>query len=374
MIEGRGFAAASTVGARTRQEDDWGTHVNPPAREAGARLLAAVADGMGGMPAGEQASCIALRAFLDSYRVIDLPAAGRLRHALAHANREVGIAAEADPSLEGMGCTLVAALFLADRCAWLSVGDSLILRRRNDQLERINPLHVYANRLDEMVRRGEISADAARNDPERAALTSAIQGSLLEEVAQGELALEPGDVVMLASDGILTLPDDEIVSICAEQAEHGAQRIAQTIVDCIDARGRPGQDNATLVVIRHESGVNNEATVCKEVPEAAGTIGEEVAEGEARRRKLAGAPATVGMGDESRAPTGSQAGSDANTDRNDPDARTGTYQQDRGITRHESGEPQARSPLSSMRLLWVCAVFVLGAGCGIIGWYVFVGT
>ena len=74
MIEGPGFAAASTVGARARQEDDWGTHVNPPRREAGARLLAAVADGMGGMPAGDKASSITVRTFLDSYGAIDCAA------------------------------------------------------------------------------------------------------------------------------------------------------------------------------------------------------------------------------------------------------------------------------------------------------------
>lgn len=260
MIEGRDFAAASTVGARARQEDDWGTHVNPPAREPGARLLAVVVDGMGGMPAGDQASGLALRAFLDSYRAIDLPAAKRLRHALAHANREVGIAVEADPSLTGMGCTLVAALFFPDRCEWLSVGDSLILRIRNRELERVNPLHVYANELDEMVRRGELSEEAARNDPDRTALTSAIQGTVLEQVAQGVLDLEAGDLVMLASDGVLTLPDGEIVSVCAEQGEMGAQRVAEAVVACIEGHGRPGQDNATLVVLRHELGMNRDAS------------------------------------------------------------------------------------------------------------------
>ena len=261
MIEGRDFAAASTIGARARQEDDWGIHSKPPAREPDARLLAAVADGMGGMPAGDRASGIAMRGFLDSYRVIDYPAAERLRHALAHANREVGIAAEADPELAGMGCTLVAALFFPDRCEWLSVGDSLILLIRDGDLKRVNPLHVYANELDELVRRGELSEDAARKNPERAALTSAIQGTVLEEVAQGTLALESDDVLILASDGVLTLADDVIVTICAEQGDDGADSIAQTIIDCIDAAGRPNQDNATVVVVRHDFASGDQADV-----------------------------------------------------------------------------------------------------------------
>ena len=85
MIEGRDFAAASTVGSRKRQEDDWGTHANPSAQEPGAGLLAVVADGMGGMPAGDRASTVALRAFLDSYPALHLPAlsSGRISEARA---------------------------------------------------------------------------------------------------------------------------------------------------------------------------------------------------------------------------------------------------------------------------------------------------
>ena len=248
MIEGREFAAASTVGKRSRQEDDWGTHVNPPDLEESANLLAVVADGMGGMPAGDRASCIALHTFMDSYSAIRQPARERLRHALAHANREIGITVETDPNLNGMGCTLVAALFFHNICEWLSIGDSFILRCRDGSIERINPLHIYANVLDEQVRRGEITVETANNHPERAALTSVIQGTHLEEVAQGDFELVAGDVVLLASDGILTLSNEEIATICMDQIEEGAGSIANTIIRQIDAKGRVSQDNATVVV------------------------------------------------------------------------------------------------------------------------------
>ena len=252
MIEGRDFAVATTIGARSRQEDDWGVHVQPPALEEGALLLAGVADGMGGMPDGARASGVAIRTFFDGYPLIFRPARDRLRHALAHANREVGIAVEAQPEMAGMGCTLVAVLFFADRCEWLSVGDSLVLRWRDSGLERINPLHTYASELDAQAERGEISDDAAREHPDRAALTSAIQGGLLEEVAQGELEMAPGDIVILASDGIATLSEAEIGSVCTESAGENepAGRIANTLIERIDAHARPGQDNATVIVVR----------------------------------------------------------------------------------------------------------------------------
>lgn len=251
MIDGRDFAAATTIGARSRQEDDWGVHVRPPALEDGALLLAAVADGMGGMPAGDVASRVAVRTFFDSYPLVPLAARERLRHALAHANREVGIAAAARRELAGMGCTLVAALFFEDRAEWLSVGDSLILRCRGGALKRINPLHTYGRELDARAERGEISADAARRHPERSALTSAIQGTVLDEVAQGEMRLAGDDVVLLASDGLAALDDEEIAATCAPRAgeRRRADGIAKALIERIDARARPGQDNATVVVV-----------------------------------------------------------------------------------------------------------------------------
>lgn len=251
MIEGRDFAVATTLGARDRQEDEWGTHLDPPALEEGPLLLAAVADGMGGMPAGNQASDIAVRAFFDSYPQIKRSAPDRLCRALAYANREVGFAVEADPSLEGMGCTLVAALFFEDRCEWLSVGDSLILLCRDGKMERINPFHIYANELDAKVEQGEITLEEARDHPDRKLLTSAMQGGLLDEVAQGQLSLQPGDLILLASDGIASLCDEEIISICTDRVDLGAAAIAEMIVAQIDGLERAGQDNATVIVVRH---------------------------------------------------------------------------------------------------------------------------
>jgi len=251
MIEGRDFAVAATIGARQDQDDDWGTHVRPAALEDGARLLAAVADGMGGMPAGGQASSTAVQAFFDSYPAIPRRAPARLRHALAHANREVGIAVEASPELDGMGCTLVAALFFVDRCEWLSVGDSSILQFRSGGIERVNPLHIYASELDQQVRQGEITAEEASSHPDRALLTSAVQGTVLQQVAQGALQLAEGDMILLASDGIATLADEEIAAICCEHAQRDAASIAGAIIRRIDELARESQDNATVIAVRH---------------------------------------------------------------------------------------------------------------------------
>ena len=249
MIEGRDYAVAATLGTRESQQDDWGLHVEPPALEPDARLLAVVADGMGGGPAGDRASELAVDAFLDGYSSLALPTEARLQEAMRQANAAIARAVADAPELAGMGTTLVAALFFPDRCAWLSVGDSLLLLCRHGKVERINPLHIFANELDEQVRQGALSEEEAHMDPERHALTSVLMGEAMQEVAQGVLPLQGGDIVLLASDGLGALPEREIAAACTSLENQGAAHLADTLVARIDALEHEGQDNATVVAV-----------------------------------------------------------------------------------------------------------------------------
>ena len=160
---------------------------------------------------------------------------------------------ETDPTLTGMGTTMVAALFLEDACEWLSIGDSLILQYRGGRLRRINPFHVYANVLDELVRAGELTREEADSDPERAVLTSAVVGTAIEDVAQGRLELAPGDVLILATDGIATLEGKEVAAICGDVGDGGAEGMASALIRRIDDLALERQDNATVLVVRQSS-------------------------------------------------------------------------------------------------------------------------
>ena len=243
------FGGKATVGARRRQEDAWGTRLLPP-DEDGLRLLALVADGLGGHPAGDEASRIACRAFLETGNGGSGSPRECLRHALESANRQVREAVETSPELGGMGTTLVAALFHTAGCDWLSVGDSFLFRYRGGWIRRINPLHTVGAELDEMARRGEITAAEAASHPERPLITSVLQGGPIDAVAEGRLRLEPGDLVILATDGVETLGDDGIASVCGEHAADGAEDIARAITRRIEKIGSWNQDNATVVVVR----------------------------------------------------------------------------------------------------------------------------
>lgn len=267
MIEGRDYAVAATIGARQRQEDCSGLDDQLPILAEGAPgLLAVVADGMGGAPAGDQASHVVVDGFLKCF--FDSPllvATDRLRDALERANEILAEAIRERPDdLQGVdgssaGCTLIAALFFHDRFCWISVGDSYIYRFRTDNLERINPLHVFASELDEKARRNEISIEFAQNHPERAALTSAVFGGTIAEIDQGTESLLANDILLLCTDGVDTLDKSELTEICGGNGEN-AHDIAETIIKKVNAVQRSRQDNATAFVIRRGAYARDEET------------------------------------------------------------------------------------------------------------------
>ena len=250
--DGRDFGGSATVGSRRRQEDAWGAEILP-ADEYGAGLVVVVADGMGGHPAGDEASSVACQAFLEAGLGASGSPGERLREALDSANGRVRAAVEASPELWGMGTTLVAALFHTGGCDWLSVGDSFLFHYRGGRMRRINPLHTVGAELDDRARRGEITAAQAAADPERGLITSVIMGLPLEEVAEGGVPLEPDDLVILATDGVEPLGEDGIASVCGEQTEAGVEEIATAIIRRIEEIGAWNQDNATVVVVRQPS-------------------------------------------------------------------------------------------------------------------------
>lgn len=249
-IQRNDLAGAATVGARRRQEDAWGTRVLQGG-DRGTRLLAVVADGLGGHPAGDKASQTACGAFLEACGNASGSPGERLQQALDSANRALRGAVQASPELWGMGTTLVAALFHSSGCDWLSVGDSFLYHCRGGRMQRINPLHTVGAELDERARRGQITAEEAASHPERALITSVVQGAPLEEVATGSLPLEPRDLVILASDGVETPGEEGLATICRAHAAGGAGEIARAIMRRIEELGNPRQDNATVVVVRH---------------------------------------------------------------------------------------------------------------------------
>lgn len=207
---------------------------------AGPRLLA-VADGMGGMAAGEVASNIVVRALepldedVSSSDLVDA-----LRAAIGHANQQLRDAVEANPALEGMGTTLTALLFSGARLALAHVGDSRAYALRNDELHQITRDDTYVQML---VDEGRITPDEANTHPQRSLLTRALDGREVEPEFSVREA-RPGDRYLICSDGLSSVVSMETIAeaMRLDDPSQAANRLIQLAL-----RGG-GPDNITVIV------------------------------------------------------------------------------------------------------------------------------
>ncbi len=250
-------ASRASQGARAYQEDAaavWpGTGVlvprgSPPADTA---LVAVLSDGMGGHAGGALASTIACGMFLQQFAAGDGDGVSRLGPCLHVANRAIRDKAAANPALEGMGATLVGVAIGPAGLSWISVGDSPMYLFRRGELVQINADHSLAPVLDRMAAEGKMTVEAARADPRRHYLRSAVTGEDLELIDASErpLVLADGDIVLVSSDGIHTLEADDIRRVIGAYKEDGPDAIASALVRAVDSVGALHQDNTTVIVI-----------------------------------------------------------------------------------------------------------------------------
>jgi len=204
--------------------------------------LGIVADGMGGPAKGEVASEIAVRQVAKEYydqRYADPVRA--LRNAVQVANSAVFEAAQ-QPGYAGMGTTLVAAAVIGNRVIFANVGDSRGYLISQGQIEQVTRDHSL---VQERVDQGILTAAQARQHQDKNLITRALGAHPQVQVDIFERTAQPGDVVVLCSDGVSNLvEDDEIARIVSQNPPQVA---AQQLVDLADARG--GYDNSTVAIL-----------------------------------------------------------------------------------------------------------------------------
>ncbi len=252
-------ASCSTKGARNYQEDSamlWpgDDYVSPTGRKGAVReLVAILADGMGGHAGGALASQTVCETFVDAFAgAAGADTTTRLVSALAAANEAIADKVSENPALSGMGSTLVGVVFSTDGAQWVSVGDSPLMLFRRGEIALLNEDHSLAPELDRMAEAGHISIEEARRDPRRHMLRSAVTGDEIDlvDLSRKPLAVEPGDYVILASDGLQTLEQSEVERIVSAYAADGAKAVAQALIRAVEAVRDPHQDNATVVAVR----------------------------------------------------------------------------------------------------------------------------
>ena len=238
-------------GGRAYQEDDMRIVYGG----ADTDVLMILADGMGGHQGGAVASRLAVETFAEAFVAAEGSVAARLRASLDAANAAVGRRADDDAGCWGMGCTLVACAVTRDESAhWISVGDSplWLLRGREDgndaTMERLNDDHSMKPVLEDLANLGRISAEEVARGAHQ--LRSAVMGDPLAMVdAGGSIRLAKGDRLLLASDGLETLPETEIARLSLPNGTVAAA--VSDLLNEIDEAAKPGQDNVTVILCEH---------------------------------------------------------------------------------------------------------------------------
>ena len=252
------LAGGQIAGARPYQEDDFRVTAFPDRDPDGCDLLMVLADGMGGHRGGAQASRLAVSTVVERFREVTGGVAARLRASLDAANAAVGRDA-ADPRYAGMGCTLVACVVTDDQKAhWISVGDSPLWHLRDGRdgnagtMDRLNADHSMKPVLEDLVRLGRMTREEAEQGGTNQ-LRSAVTGEDLELVDAGAapVRLSTGDRIVLASDGVETLPTEQILRLT--RGGRTSTAIVSGLLEAVEAARKPSQDNATVVVYRHSA-------------------------------------------------------------------------------------------------------------------------
>jgi serine/threonine protein phosphatase PrpC len=220
---------------------------NEDTAHAGTRLIA-VADGMGGLPAGEVASEIAIRALaaLEWAPAGDDPVAA-LNGAVETANLQIRAAVEADPERDGMGTTITAVLLADTLLTVAHVGDSRCYLLRDATLRRLTRDDTLVQAL---VDQGVLTPAEARRHPQRSLVTRAVQGAGLAPTID-TVPAAVGDRLLLCSDGLSDVVDDQAIG---QTLAHWTDRhqCGEQLVKLAHQAGAP--DNVTVVVADIEAG------------------------------------------------------------------------------------------------------------------------
>ena len=235
-------AARTDVGRiRSGNEDSLYADATP------SRGLFIVADGMGGHAAGEVASAMAVQIIareFDGTAPDSAEAPDRMARALKEANRAIYERTARETDKQGMGTT-ASVLTMADGGYLIGqVGDSRVYRLRDGELEQLTRDHSY---VQEQVDAGLLTPEQAKYHPYSNVITRCVgaNASVEPDLFAGDV--RPGDVFLLASDGLTGMVDDRrLKQLLASKANPA--RVVDALI--AEANGRGGLDNITAVLVQ----------------------------------------------------------------------------------------------------------------------------
>src|SRR5246127_4789048 len=219
--------------------------------------LVVLADGMGGYNAGEVASGIAVKTIVNLVREHvereDLAVADResglsrpniiLRDAINRANKIIYQTARTQPQCEGMGTTVVAALFFDNKVTIAHVGDSRLYRQRGDKFEQVTMDHSL---LQEHVDRGFYSAEEAQRAANKNYVTRALGVEPQVDVEIQEVPVTKGEVFVMCSDGLSDMVEDDDIHLTISTFGANLENATKQLIQLGNDNG--GKDNISVLV------------------------------------------------------------------------------------------------------------------------------
>ena len=208
-----------------------------------------VADGMGGHAGGQEASKIAtevIYSYLEQYWDSPLSSQVLLKQAVEQANLDIIEDQQLHPEREDMGTTVVVLIFRDEQPWCAHVGDSRLYRLRSSQLEQITDDHTWVGMA---LKKGEINAEQAKFHPWRHVLSQCLGREDLQHIDIQEFAVQPGDRLLICSDGLTEEVTDEQIQTALINS-HSCQETARELIGAAKAAG--GSDNITVVIVEQE--------------------------------------------------------------------------------------------------------------------------
>lgn len=213
-------------------------------------LLCVICDGMGGAKSGNVASSLAVDVFVEEVRRCWAPGMGpeeteqMLRGAVKLANFTVYDQSQTLEEFSGMGTTLVAALVQGRTVMAVNVGDSRLYHVNTNGIRRVTVDHSL---VELMVQRGDLTPERARTYPGKNYITRAVGTEATVETDVFQLDVERGDCLLLCSDGLSNLIDDQEMLF---EVVHGVnkQYCCQQLLSITKNRGAP--DNVTCILVQ----------------------------------------------------------------------------------------------------------------------------
>ena len=243
--------------------------------------VAVLADGMGGMNAGEVASSMTVLLLMDllvafnrgdESLVVELEEAELeeaeaqplpvriVKHAIEKANRSVFHVSKTQPQCAGMGTTVIASLFYDNKMVVGHLGDSRVYRLRDQHLEQVTQDHSL---VQELLDKGLVTAAEARVSSKKNVVTRALGVALKVEVEVHEHHTLPGDLYLLCSDGLTDLVNDENIEASLLELGGNLNVAAGHLINLANASG--GKDNISVILVRVKKPYPNKVGVLEKI-------------------------------------------------------------------------------------------------------------